>query len=305
MPAGFYDTTKDNFKNPHPLSRSIKLLGNDKAPFLNALPHIAPELSKYASLSEGMTWAYAERATGQSAKNKHLEGGAAPAVEYFDHKRLTNQFMISKTGYGLTRSAEKQGGLNDLAYQKEQAFSGLMEDINKNLVKNTTAVKRTSVLEGECAGLYGLFTTNTEIDAAGVEINRTLLEEICVEGKKKGINFTHYIVNDKQIAKINKLFDGTYRTNYGMSSFAGTDVKSIENIRGLSRPIQRLYEPLVDDTDLILVDMTGMALVVFDEIMGGEVKISDDKKQYQHLMEYSFWYENPFVAMRIKNLKAT
>lgn len=304
MPQGFYNTTEDAFKRSHPLSNSIKLLGNDEAPFLKAIPHIAPELSKYASLSEGMSWAYGEKATGMKAKNKHLEGGAPATVEHFIHKTLTNQFQISKVSYGLSRTAKRQNGLSNLPYQEEQAHRGLMEDINYGLVKNTAPVKRTSTTEGESQGLYGLFTTNNEIDSAGVDINRKLLEEVCVEAKKKGINFTHFIVNDKQAAKLNLLFEGTYRTNYGLSKFEGTDIVQVGNIRGLTRPITRLYEPLIDDTDIVFVDMNSIALVVFDEQMGEKLPITSDQEQYQHLMEWSFWYDNPFVAWRIKGLKA-
>lgn len=305
MPAGFYNTTDDAFKRSHPFSNAIKLLGNDEAPFLNAIPHFAPHVDKYASLSEGMTWAYAEKATGAKAQNKHLEGGAPATVEHFVHKTLTNQFQISKTSYGISRSAKRQNGLSNLPYQEEQSQRGLMEDINFGLVKNTSPVKRATSTAGEAQGLYGLFTSNNEIDCGAKDVSRALLEEICVEAKKKGINFTHYIVNDKQAAKLNLLFEGTYRTNYGLSKFEGTDITQMGNIRGLTRPVSRLYEPLIDDTDIVFIDINSVGLVIFDEKLSDPLPIVDDKEQFQHLMEWTFWYENPFVAWRLKNLKAT
>lgn len=304
MPAGFYNTTDDAYKRSHPLSNSIKLLGNDEAPFLHLIPHIAPQINKFASLSEGMSWTYAEKATGMKAKNKHLEGGAPATVEHFIHKVLTNQFQISKVSYGLSRSAIKQNGLSNLPYQEEQAQRALMEDVNFAIMKNTAAQKRNSTTEGETMGVYGLFTSNNEIDAAGVDVNRKLIEEVCVEAKKQGINFTHYMVNDKQAAKLNQLFEGTYRTNYGLSTFAGTDITKIENVRGLSRPVARLYEPLVDDTDIIFFDVNSVALCVFDEKMADEITIQNDQKQFQHLMEYALYYDTPFAFWRIKGLKA-
>lgn len=304
MPQGYYNTTDDAFKRSHTLSNTIKLLGNDDAPFLHLIPHIAPETSKYASLSEGMSWAYGEKATGMKAKNKHLEGGAPAVVEHFTHKTLTNQFQISKTSYGLSRTAIKANSLSGLPYQEEQQQRALMEDINFAIMKNTEAIKRADGVEPETMGVYGLFTANNEIDAANVAVNRKLIEEVCVEAKKQGINFTHFMVNDKQAARVNELFEGTYRTNYGMSTFTGTDITKIENVRGIKRPVQRLYEPLVEDTDIIFFDVNSLALCIFDEKFADEIKVADDKQQFQHLMEYTLWYDNPFVVWRIKNLKA-
>lgn len=304
MPAGFYNTADDAFKRSHPLSRSIKLLGNDDAPFLHAIPHFAPELSTFASLSQGVTWAWAEKSQGAKQKNKHLEGGNPAQVEHFTHNSLTNHFQISKTNFGITRTAKKQNGLSNLPYQSQQSHTALMEDVNFSLVKSTAAVQRTKNVEGESMGLYGLFTANTEIDAGGADINRDLLEAICVEGKKKGVNFTHFIVNDKQAGKINKLFEGTYRTNYGLSKFEGTDITTIGNVRGLKRNINRLYEPLVEDSDIILIDINSVGLIIFDEQMDHELQEASDKDQYQHLMEWSFYFEHPYVAWRLKNLKA-
>lgn len=304
MPAGYYNTSDDAFKRSHPLSRSIKMLGNDDAPFLHAIPHFAPELSTFASLAQGMTWAWSEKAEGMKKKNKHLEGGNPAQVEHFVHNSLTNHFQISKTNFGITRTAKKQNGLSNLPYQSEQSHRGLMEDVNYSLVKNTVAVQRTNTVEGEAQGLYGLFTANTEIDAGGADLNRDLLEAICVEGKKKGVNFTHFMVNDKQASKINKLFEGTYRTNYGLSKFEGTDITQIGNVRGLKRNITRLYEPLVEDTDIILIDINSVGLVIFDEQMDHQLPEASDKDQFQHLMEWSFYFENPYVAWRLKNLKA-
>lgn len=303
MPVGFYDTTKQNvYKRSHPLSKAIKLLGADTAPFLHAIQHIAPEPNKHASVSEGVSWTYAEKAQGQKAKNAHIEGADPSQVEYYVQQELKNQYQISKVSYGLTRTAIKQRGLEGLDFQSERAFEGLMNDVNFALIKNTAAVQRTDAKAGETCGLYGLFGSHNEVDGNSQPISSDLLEDVCSMALNNGVRLTHFMVSDKQAKGLNKIFRDTYRTEYGQSRFLGTDIVEIGNIRGLKNSVKRLYEPLVEETDIILFDINDFGLILFDELKNDELPEKSDKKEWQHLMEYALYYASPKSLFRIKNL---
>lgn len=300
MPVGFYKSYESSDPQKFKISKGNQYLGIQETPFYSRLQVITPDTSLQGAATAGVKWAFTIIPEAAN-ENAHLEGSIPAASEYWNATHTSNHFQIFKKTYGVSGSAIKDS-LEGLDRQKTLALIAFRKDINKALIKNDKAIQRSDSVPGKLGGLYSIFGVHNEIDAAGKELTYDMLEDALGLADVKGLNLDTCYANGRQLRNLNKILQENKRGVMGDNALIGQNYNKITNLANTTKDVSIIKENMFEPNELILLLQENFALVHFRE-EDLELPRVKDAIERQVLMELSFWYDNPYSAVRIKNLK--
>jgi hypothetical protein len=304
--AGLVDQTQLWGKEAD-LERVIKEIGFKDTPFLSLIPSAAPIRSGRAGL--GHRWYYDEVPDGGNASNKHLEGGAPAAAEYYEGGEMVNHYQIVKSTYGITGSDEDATRVDgksiftDLFIKTQLKHTKTIENI---LLGSQTPVQRVNTgtpVAGVCGGLKSFATVNNTIDAAGDPLTWNLLRELLKLGWKNGTRYEYLMMNSHQKDVLDDiLFSKAYVNVLGTKTLEN-NVTLIGNTPYGSN-LKVILTPYLEESEIIAVHPQDIYKVNLRPMKTRELPTQDDKRTKEILSEFTLRVCTPFAFIMLSDLDA-
>lgn len=302
MPVGFYNSYNSSDPQKFRIVKGTQLLGAQDTPFFSSLTTISPDTSLQGAASAGVKWNFT-LVPNEAKENAHLEGGVFAPPEYYTSTHNSNHYQIFQKTYEVSRSA-KNDSLEGLNRQRTLAMIAFRKDINKALLTNTQAIQRDATTPGKLCGLYGIFGVHNEIDAGGAALSYDLLEDVLGLANKEGLDIDTCFGNALQLRMLNKILRENERGHIGERALVGQNYSKMTNFANTTSDIEIIRENMLDKTELVLLVKSMFAVVHFGEEEIELPKMRDSTAKTL-IAELSFWYDNPYAAVRIKNLKVS
>lgn len=289
------------------LEKRIKTIGFQMTPFYHLISVAAPEATGM-NVSFGHKWFFDKVPEG-NLNSAYGEGSEPAPLKSWHGEELTNDYQIVKTTFGVSRTDRKASlvdGQNKLAYQKKQAILEHKISLEKILLSDQQAQKRSEQngMVGKCAGIKSFLDVNNTIDAGGAALEWDMVRELLKIGFLKGGSpFTHIMMGDKQKDALDKYF-------MDKKGYFNQAVVVEDNVTTLTQTpygnnIKIILNPYLNDDEVLALKPDDIYKVNWRAMEEREIPSSKDAEIREIISEFTLRVSTPFSVATIKGLKTT
>lgn len=301
-------TNEEAFGKDADLERDIKKIGWTKTPFLSTIESRAPK-SRSGTAASGHRWNYEEVQKG-NMDNAQIEGDKFVEPSYYVGEELLNHYQIVEDAYGASGTEEDSTRIDGklvLASQFEHSSQVHKSAIEQILLSDQAAVKRVNQgankIAGRCGGLKSFAHAGNTITLANTpKLSWQNVRDILKVGFKKGVGYTHIMMNDTQKDALDDILFDKARSQLN-AKVLNNHVTMI-GATAYGNNISIMLNPYLPDDEIIAYNAKSIYKVNWRPMKTIETAKVKDAIKKVILSEFTLRVEHPYAFAWIKGLKA-